>query len=44
MALKNLPCELYLHNLMGPNDIEWNLILYVGAVKGNNVMDAKLNK
>lgn len=33
MTLKNLLCELYLHNLAVPNDTEGNLVLYVGETQ-----------
>lgn len=32
MPLNNFLCELYLHNLVVPNDTEWNSLLYVGDV------------
>ena len=38
MPLKNLLCELYLHNLAMPNDTEWNSLLYIGDVQLRAVM------
>ena len=32
MALQNLLCELYVHNLAVPNNKDWNSLLYVGDV------------
>ena len=36
--MKNLLCELYLHNLVVPNETEWNSLLYVGDVQLRIVM------
>ena len=44
MPLKNLLCELYLHNLALPNDIEWNSILYIGHVQLIAVMSWMQNE
>lgn len=38
MALKNLLCELYLHNLVVLNDTKWNQVLYVGDVQLREAM------
>lgn len=31
-AVKNLLCELYLHNYVVPSDSEWNSLLYIGDI------------
>ena len=37
-TLKNLLCELYVHNLVVPNDTNWNSLLYVGDVRFREII------
>lgn len=44
IPLNNLLYELYLDNLIVPNDIEWNSLLYIGDVLLRAVMSWMLNE
>ena len=44
MALQNLLCELYVHNLAVPNNKDWNSLLYVGDVQFRAIMSWMQNK
>lgn len=32
LEVKNLLCELYLHNYVVPNDHDWNPLIYIGDI------------
>ena len=44
MALQNILCELYVHNLAVPNNKDWNSLLYVGDVQFRAIMSWMQNK
>ena len=38
VANKNFLCELFLHNLVVPNDRDWNPLIYVGVIQLTTLM------